>query len=279
MSTGSKRFHTEDTSEGETNRERKRYRGETTEEEFSEDDVLVEVVEKIEESVVLVRLPHLDFFTQTHLCEVPSRGGTGSGGSSSAQTMGAKESATPTHAGDDKGGECRYVFDPTALQVENDASGCSTLATAHPRFVLNRGTQNEMHLVGTWQETSATSLGLTNRAIVGLEKKTPEEPEASAAGGSETLYPLRLSTTEPSSSASPPRQGEGALTVPTPAPAPATTTGAATAPVASLFAHANAGLTSDEVRQTRLKASTAVQTTAIYVPSAVLVLHPILSKG
>lgn len=228
-------------------------------------DVIVEVEEEIEDSIVLVRLPHLDFFSQTHLCESPCEAAAGH--------------SSGLHAGKGEPSSCgTYVFDPNALGVELDEHGRSTLASAHPRFVLNKGTPNEMRLVGTWQETSRTG-GVTNRAVIKLEKR--RDATSIEVGSSHTIQQVSLSSAASSSVQHPSATGTAfnAATTAGDAHTNDEDTNASSTPgvVASLFAHAQAGITADEVRQTRLNASSNIQTTAIYAPSAVLVLHPIMA--
>lgn len=256
-----------------------------------EDDVVEEIVEKVEDSVILIRFPCFDFFRNTHICEsrlrpsgIPPSDPSGSDGA---------------HGYD-------FIFDPTLLQVDSSSS----LDAPHPILVLNKGTDKEVKFVGSWEESEYSMKGANshgvNRAVILLGQH--REVEEESQNNKIPKYELGQSRTEKIESNSP--NGEGKTIDKALVPASSSTFSSAISPsslsspfslskhndkdskkgstaqpasssyrggmeVASLFSHAEAGLTADEARENKAKVIDTVYVKDIFVPSSILVLHPL----
>lgn len=297
------------------------------------EEAVEEIVEKVEDSVILLRFPCFDFFRNTHICEArPSDRGvvssttTGSAeGDGAAPLSSASSKCSPlSEVGQPSSStisSAEFVFDATLLQVDPSSS----LKESHPILVLNKGTDQEMRFVGSWEESEGTMHGAlgsgVNRAVIMLRQHRGEDEEYK--NRKKTKYEGTQNEAEKSSNqllSDAVSKGDGARGGPLPTPSQAmqcsgsrvasffassdpvvppflsstasslsgeldgkkesealSTVSSLRAPmeVASLFSHSQAGVTADDARENKAKVLHSVYTKAIYIPSSVLVLHPL----
>lgn len=266
-----------------------------------DEDVVEEIVEKVNESVILLRFPCFDFFRNTHICESSMYKSSISSSPKTSSEVAGDTSSTPTE----------YVFDPTLVQVDP----ASSLDAPHPILILNKGTDNEMKFVGSWLESEYSMRGThgsgVNRAVILLRQHcgSKEEMSVKKLPRLETIQnpsevPSSLSLSEERKNQekvsgpflrSSPLAVEGNADGPIGSSSdaftsslrneledskrestfPSPTSPRAAVEVASIFSHDPVGITADEVRENRAKVLHTVYTKSIYVPSAVLVLHPL----
>ncbi|EPY18288.1 hypothetical protein STCU_10074 [Strigomonas culicis] len=129
------------------------------------------------------------------------------------------------------------VFRPDAFSVD-----ANSLATEHPVVVLNKGTEREMHFRGHWSEVDAAR-HVTNRAVVHVDEHAEAEETVTALDASEDKDTPSTLNAPPSSLAT-----------------------------ASLFAHTDVGITSDEARCMR-EGKNVWYYDQIEVPCATLVME------
>lgn len=140
-----------------------------------------------------------------------------------------------------EGSSPRTVFRPEAVHIDKNS-----LTTEHPTMVLNKGTEKEMHFRGCWSEIDTTR-HITNRAILRINKHEAEE------GGnaiSDALEGKHATSTQD--------------------------TGRPSLSTASLFAHAEVGITSDEARRMR-ESTQQWRYDLVEVPCATLVMERCLA--
>lgn len=269
-----------------------------------DEDIVEEIVEKVDESVILLRFPCFDFFRNTHICESSIFESSIASSSQKSSKVSGDTSSSPTE----------YVFDPTLIEVDPTSS----LDASNPILILNKGTDNEMKFVGSWLESECTMRGThgsgVNRAVVLLRQHRGSKEEMSSkklprlettqnsteAASSELLSGerknqdialdpfLRSHRRAVEGSADGPSGCSSTVFTPPSSSLPneledcksESTINSKTSPraaveVASIFSHDPVGKTADEVRENRVKVLNTVYTKGIYVPSAVLVLHPL----